>query len=98
VGVRQGECHVCQRPGIWIEKNNGNAGVDAGYLKLLLLLYAVDAAIISKTRNGLQVALGQLLKHCEPWKLMPNTDKTKVVIFRMVADLFMYDGNYVREM
>ena len=70
-------------------------------LKLYLLLYADDIVIFfSETSDGLQRGLNILSDYCEKWKLVVNTDKTKIVIFRKGGNLprnldFMFDGNII---
>ena len=57
-------------------------GVDAGRLKLFLLIYADDIVIVSETHSDLQQGLNILSDYCQRWKLTVNVDKTKVMIFR----------------
>lgn len=61
---------------------NGCEGVDIGLLKLFLLLYADDIVIFAETEKGLQQGLHVLHSYCERWKLIVNTNKTKIMIFR----------------
>ncbi len=51
------------------------------YLKLYILLYADDTAILAETPGELQKALDAMHSYCDMWKLQINTDKTKIVIF-----------------
>ena len=51
-------------------------------LKLLLLLYADDIVILSETAEGLQKGLHILKDYCDKWKLIINTSKTKIMVFR----------------
>lgn len=51
------------------------------YLKIFVILYADDTAIMSETENGLQNALSMFEQYCNYWKLTVNTNKTKIVIF-----------------
>ena len=67
-------------------------------LKLYLLLYADDIVIFSETSEGLQRGLNILSNYCEKWKLVVNTDKTKIMVFRKGGNLprnldFLFDGN-----
>ena len=48
---------------------NGLDGVDIGYLKLLLLLYANDITLFSETEEGLQNGINILNVYCNRWKL-----------------------------
>ena len=51
-------------------------------LKLLLLLYADDIVFFSKPAEGLQKGLHILKDYCEKWKMIINTSKTKIMVFR----------------
>ena len=51
------------------------------YVKLFLILYADDTALLSETAKGLQETLECFEQYCDLWKLTVNTSKTKVVIF-----------------
>ena len=51
------------------------------YIKLFLILYADDTALLSETPEGLQELLSHFENYCELWKLKVNTNKTKVMIF-----------------
>ena len=64
-------------------------------LKLFSLMYADDAVLFSKTKQGLQCLLDKLSIYCKTWNLKVNTNKTKVMIFengmKTCAD-FYFDG------
>lgn len=87
-GVRQGEClspilfamYVNDIEQEFITK--GADGVDTGFLKLFLLLYADDIVIFSESAEGLQNGLNILYDYCQKWKLKVNPNKSKVMIFR----------------
>ena len=91
VSVRQGECLSPFRFSMYLndlEKEfvtKGLDGFDIGMLKLYLLMYADDIVVFSETSDGLQKGLNILTDHCEKWKLVVNTDKTKIMIFRKGA-------------
>lgn len=51
------------------------------YLKLLLLLYAVDTIIMSTSKQGLQVSLNYLCDYCKKLKLEINSGKTRATVF-----------------
>lgn len=51
------------------------------YVKLLLLLYADDTAIISNDEENFQNCLNEFYDYCEMWKLNVNYNKTEIVIF-----------------
>jgi hypothetical protein len=60
----------------------GFKGIDLGTLKLFLLLYADDIAIISETKEDLQNGLNILKDYCDEWKLKLNVNKTKIMVFK----------------
>ena len=43
-------------------------------------MYADDAVLFSKTKQGLQIMLEKLSNYCNTWSLKVNTDKTKVMV------------------
>ena len=51
------------------------------FLRLFVLLYADDTIILAESAEELQKALDAAYKYCTDWKLIVNTDKTKIVIF-----------------
>jgi hypothetical protein len=76
----------------------GFEGVDAGWIKLYILLYADDIVIFSESAIGLQKGLDCLSEYCDRWRMKVNVGKTKVVIFRkggrLSSDLrFIYNNN-----
>jgi phage gpG-like protein len=66
------------------------------YLKLFMLLYADDTALLAETANDLQTQLDAFYEYCNLWKLKVNADKTKVMVFgngRLPQNLsFSYDN------
>ena len=73
-------------------------GVTIGDLRIMLLLYADDAVVMSETPAGLQLALDNLRDYADTWKLTINTEKTKVMVFRKAGRLpvnlrFLYDNH-----
>ena len=60
----------------------GVGGIDIGFFKIFLLLYADDIIIFGKSQNELQAGLDLLDNYCDRWKLKVNTTKTKVMVFR----------------
>ena len=60
----------------------GYEGIDIGMIKLCLMLYADDVLLLSESETGLQFGLDVLHDYCERWKLIVNTEKTKILIFR----------------
>ena len=51
------------------------------YVKLFLILYADDTALLSETVDGMQETLKCFERYCEKWRLKVNSNKTKVVVF-----------------
>ena len=51
------------------------------FLKIQILLYAVDTVLLSDNADGLQYSLNCLALLCEHWKLQVNTSKTEIVFF-----------------
>ena len=51
------------------------------YLKLYLLLYADDTIIMAESECELQAALNAAHHYCTLWKLVINTQRTKLMIF-----------------
>ena len=86
-GVRQGEClspilfamYVNDIEREFITK--GADGVDLGFIKLFLLLYADDIVIFSESAVGLQHGLDLLQEYCQRWRLTVNPNKSKIIIF-----------------
>jgi hypothetical protein len=68
-------------------------------LKLFILLYADDTALLAETANDLQPQLDAFYEYCNLWKLKVNADKTKVMMFgngRLPQNLsFSYDNLYL---
>ena len=50
-------------------------------IKLDLIVYADETALMAESSDGLQKTLNCFEKYCDLWKLTVNTNKTKVVIF-----------------
>lgn len=88
LGVRQGEClspflfamfindledHLC---------TTGFQGIDVLLMKFFVLLYADDIVILSDSAAGLQKGFSSLYDYCQKWKLIVNTDKTNVLVFK----------------
>ena len=67
------------------------------YFTILVLLYADDTVLISKTAQGLQKSLDYLHSYACMWNLTVNKSKTKIVVFgkrlRNQDYVFTYDGD-----
>jgi hypothetical protein len=51
------------------------------YVKLFVIMYVDDTALVVKSTSNLQNILNLLQEYCIKWKLKVNIDKTKVIIF-----------------
>lgn len=79
-------------------EENGVNGIDIGMVKILLLLYADEIVLFGNTAKELQKSLNILVEYCNRWRLMVNTSKTRILIFRKGGRLpenlqFIYKGN-----
>lgn len=69
-------------------------------LRLMILLYADDTAVLSNSPQGLQRCLDALAVYCDKWKLTVNATKTQVVIFskrRTQGNMFTYMGRRLEQ-
>ena len=64
------------------ELNNLGLGVSVGDVKVSALLYADDIALVSLTEQDMQQLLDTLHDWCKRWRVLINTDKSKVLHFR----------------
>ena len=92
-GVRQGEnlspflfaLYVNDLESYLIEQNCEPVVLSAEqqdiWLKLLVVLYADDTALIAETKEELQKGLSVLKQYCDKWKLALKSSKTKIIIF-----------------
>ena len=68
--------------------------------RILLLMYADDAMVVSTTPQGLQNQLSALQAFCNAWSLTVNVAKTKIMVFGMrstesLSLTFIYDTQEV---
>ena len=54
---------------------------DALFLKLFVLLYADDTIILAENERDLQTVFDSVQEYCTKFKLIMNTNKTKIIIF-----------------
>ena len=87
LGVRQGECLSPFLFAMYVNDleshlHSADGGVTISDFKLMLLLYADDLVIFSETPEALQLQIDKLYNYCQKWKLLINTEKSKIVVFR----------------
>ena len=58
------------------------SGIDIGSFKVFIILYADDIVIFGTTAKELQENLYFIKEYCNRCKLVVNTNKTKIMIFR----------------
>jgi len=58
------------------------SGIDIDSFKVFIILYAADIVLFGNTAKELQENLFILEEYCNRWKLVVNTNKTKIMIFR----------------
>ena len=75
-------------------KTNKFEGINMGLTRMLILLYADDAVILSDSRDNLQQGLTILNEYCTKWKITLNTDKKKKIVFRKGGELSVKDKWY----
>ncbi|XP_060587764.1 uncharacterized protein LOC132743245 [Ruditapes philippinarum] len=64
------------------EINNLDLGVKIDDTSVSMLLYADDIVLIAKSEADLQIMLNQMHDWCKRWRVLVNTEKSKVVHFR----------------
>ncbi len=87
------ETNACQ--GIELQLNTPEFLV---YVKLLVLLYADDTAVLADNQQNLQRNLDYFYEYCQQWKLNVNFSKTKIIVFgaRKTSNLnFQLGGNQI---
>ena len=88
LGLSQGECLSSFLFSFYVNdleetlEHKGFNGIDLGFFKLYILLYADDIVLFAENADELQNGLNILHEYCNRWGLIVNTDKTKVMIFK----------------
>ena len=78
LGVRQGENLSPFLFSMYVNdledflRNNGSTGIDIGFMKLFVLLYADNGVLLAETPTGLQSGFDILYRYCTRWKLTLN--------------------------
>ena len=68
------------------------------FLKLLVVLYADDTALLADSPLGLQRCLDGMFEYCKLWQLQVNVEKTKITVFESQKSaaqdaVFRYNGD-----
>ena len=93
LGVIQGEClsPFCVRcllnDIVDVFFNNGLTCTAVNMSKIFLLLYADDIVLFADSKAELQTSLNALYDYCQKWKLVVNTNKTKIMAFQKRVSL-----------
>jgi len=62
--------------------NNGLNGIVVNIFKIFPLLYANDIVLFADSKAELQTSLNVLYNYCQKWKLVGNTNKKKLMVFK----------------
>jgi len=62
--------------------NKGLSGIEVNFFKIVLILYADDIVVFAESKDELQRSLDVQLEYCNRWKLVGNTRKIKIMIFK----------------
>ena len=86
-GVRQGDNCSPTLFSIFIddlvrEINTLNLGIDIKSRRISILLYADDIVMLANNESDMQTLLNTLHTWCQRWRMLINTEKSKVVHFR----------------
>ena len=61
---------------------NGLNSLDVTIFKIFLLLYVDDIVLFADSKAELQTSLNVLYDYCQKWKLVGNTNKKKLMVFK----------------
>ena len=67
------------------------------YYYYMQMIYANDLALLSETREDLQVGLDILYDYCHRWKLSINAEETCMIIFRKKGNVTQHDHLFFGE-
>ncbi len=99
MGVKQGDplssllfnidmIDLCDR----LRKNKTIDAPDIMNTKVPCLLWADDIVLMSKSEQGLKNSIRELEEYCKNWRMIINTDKTKIVIFNKTGKMIKNNG------
>ena len=60
-----------------------NDGDEIEQFQKFILLFADDTLLLAETENELQYMLNKLCIYCKKWNIIVNTDKTKIMVFKL---------------
>ena len=60
-----------------------NDGDEIEQVQKFILLFADDTLLLAETENELQYMLNKLCIYCKKWNIIVNTDKTKIMVFKL---------------
>ena len=75
-----------------LRKNKSGVELCSG-VPLDMLMYADDVVLISSSAAGLKKHLHTLSEFCQKWRLVVNTEKTKICVFGKDTDTQVYSWN-----
>ena len=75
-----------------LRKNKSGVELCSG-VPLDMLMYADDVVLISSSAAGLRKHLHTLSEFCQKWRLVVNTEKTKICVFGKDTDTQVYSWN-----
>lgn len=88
IGLKQGEVMSPVLFALFLEdlelvlQHDTECGITIDDICIILLLFADDIALMSRTISGLQDSLDLLKEYCLSWNLEVNANKSKIMVFR----------------